>query len=83
LASSRFSITASASVCTGPVKWISLPSSGAAFSAPAGSTSAAVRPRRIVAVMSVSWISPGRRVLSLVSQRGPLSGGSCMATSGS
>ena len=32
---------------------------------------------------SVSWIRPGRRVLSLVSQRGPLSGGSCIATSGS
>ena len=34
-------------------------------------------------MMSVSWIRPGRRVLSLVSQRGPLSGGNCIATSGS
>src|SRR6266545_1680102 len=71
LVSSRSRITAAVSVCTSPPACTWLPSSGA---------SGALSDSR-VAVRSVSWISPGRRVVLLVSQRGPSSGGSCIATS--
>src|SRR6266545_3354220 len=71
LVSSRSRITAAVSACTSPPACTSLPSSGA---------SGALSDSR-VAVRSVSWINPGRRVVLLVSQRGPSSGGSCIATS--